>query len=349
MPNLTIYKDKKRETWYVQFTVDNKRVRKSLNTKFKNVALKRIDEMRKRMLDGENVGLCPKMTFDKFWEVYYSCAKVTKRPKTLDNDRRIWKAFTKWLRDSGIIHINRITSGKFEKYRAHLLERGLKKTSVNLIHRHLSSMFTFAVREGFMEFNPLKKVKKFKIDETKIEFLETEEIKKVMEEAEKAGERPHLIFGLGIYAGLRKSEIANTMWEWFDFRRNILTVQACGDFVPKSHKSREIPINLKLREILLRYQKEEGYLLNEGQSRKPKDEALNLIRTNFRNGFMSVVKRAGIEKNVTPHMLRHTFASQLAIAGVSLYKIQQWLGHSDPRTTMIYAHLQAQDDEINKI
>lgn len=52
---------------------------------------------------------------------------------------------------------------------------------------------------------------------------------------------------------------------------------------------------------------------------------------------------------VTPHIMRHTFASQLAKAGVSLYKIQQWLGHSDPKTTMIYAHLQAQDDEIELI
>jgi len=61
-----------------------------------------------------------------------------------------------------------------------------------------------------------------------------------------------------------------------------------------------------------------------------------------------VKKRAKLEW-VTPHVLRHTFASQLALKGVSLYKIQQWLGHSDPKTTMIYAHLQAHDEEIDLI
>ncbi len=54
-------------------------------------------------------------------------------------------------------------------------------------------------------------------------------------------------------------------------------------------------------------------------------------------------------KWVTPHILRHTFASQRAIAGVSLYKISKWLGHSNYSTTQIYAHLQAGDEEIDKI
>ncbi len=52
---------------------------------------------------------------------------------------------------------------------------------------------------------------------------------------------------------------------------------------------------------------------------------------------------------VLPHILRHTFASQLAIAGVSLYKISKWHGHSNFSTTQIYANLQAGDDEIEKI
>ncbi|MEW6238588.1 MAG: tyrosine-type recombinase/integrase [Candidatus Omnitrophota bacterium] len=54
-------------------------------------------------------------------------------------------------------------------------------------------------------------------------------------------------------------------------------------------------------------------------------------------------------EGITPHVLRHTFASQLAIAGVSLYKVQTWLGHRDAATTQIYAHLQATDSDIEKI
>ncbi|HDD24105.1 MAG TPA: hypothetical protein ENF52_01555 [Chloroflexi bacterium] len=71
-------------------------------------------------------------------------------------------------------------------------------------------------------------------------------------------------------------------------------------------------------------------------------------RYDFKKGFAAVCKEAGLDW-VTPHTLRHTFASQLAIAGVSLYKISKWLGHSNFSTTQIYAHLQASDEEINLI
>ena len=59
-------------------------------------------------------------------------------------------------------------------------------------------------------------------------------------------------------------------------------------------------------------------------------------------------KEAGIE-NCNLHSLRHTFASQLVMAGVSIYKVSRWLGHSDVKTTMIYAHLAPQDADINRI
>ena len=48
-------------------------------------------------------------------------------------------------------------------------------------------------------------------------------------------------------------------------------------------------------------------------------------------------------------MLRHTFASHLVMKGISIYKVSQWLGHQSVNTTMVYAHLAPQDDEINKL
>jgi site-specific recombinase XerD len=49
------------------------------------------------------------------------------------------------------------------------------------------------------------------------------------------------------------------------------------------------------------------------------------------------------------HLLRHTFASQLVIAGVSIYEVSQWLGHPDVEMTMVYAHLAPQDADIDRI
>ena len=69
-------------------------------------------------------------------------------------------------------------------------------------------------------------------------------------------------------------------------------------------------------------------------------------RYQFLSAFNTVAEAAGVEW-VTPHILRHTFASQLAIKGVSIFKISKWLGHSDVKTTMIYAHLADYDEEVN--
>jgi len=80
----------------------------------------------------------------------------------------------------------------------------------------------------------------------------------------------------------------------------------------------------------------------------PRVRSTNVLTWPKKGCQLSVCKQAGVPW-VTPHVLRHTFASQLAMAGVSLYKISQWLGHSDFKTTQIYAHLQASDDDIDRL
>jgi integrase len=71
-------------------------------------------------------------------------------------------------------------------------------------------------------------------------------------------------------------------------------------------------------------------------------------RVNCERAFKTAVKNAGAE-DFSPHTMRHTFASWLAIEGVSLYKIKSWLGHSNIKTTETYAHLQPQDEDINRL
>jgi len=70
------------------------------------------------------------------------------------------------------------------------------------------------------------------------------------------------------------------------------------------------------------------------------------VRYEPKRAFKSVVVAAGVPW-CTAHMLRHTFASQLAMAGVSLYKIKSWLGHASVTTTEIYAHLAPVDEDID--
>ncbi len=175
-------------------------------------------------------------------------------------------------------------------------------------------------------------------------FLSNEEIEKVLAVAKALKKEWYWVFLLGIYAGLRKREISYIRWDWFDFERGTITVQNGEDFKPKSGRLRTIPMHSKIKEELIPHRNEIGYLFSEEDEERKQDR----YRYDFRKGFTKVCTAAGLN-DVTPHVLRHTFASQLAIAGVSLYKVQKWLGHKDAATTQIYAHLQATDSDIEKI
>ena len=152
----------------------------------------------------------------------------------------------------------------------------------------------------------------------------------------------YIVFALGIYAGLRKIEIVNARWEWFDFDNKLIVIKEHDDFRLKDYESRTLPFHHKLTDILSPIKMKDGFLLSSGR----KSDGKYRYRYEFKKLFKKVVTVAKLEW-VTPHVLRHTFGSQLAMAGVSIYKISQWMGHSHVETTKIYAHLQKQDEDIN--
>jgi integrase len=186
-------------------------------------------------------------------------------------------------------------------------------------------------------------VTRLKVDRNPPKYLQKDEIDRLLETAATHGRNMHLVFGLGIYAGLRKNEIVNARWEWFSFKRKLITLSSHDGFQLKDSESRTIPLHERLYRILEPHRKKEGFLFIPHKETPGRHR----YRYEFNRPFENVLKRAGLEW-VTSHVLRHTFASQLAIAGVSLYKISKWLGHSDVKTTQIYAHLQTHDEDINR-
>jgi site-specific recombinase XerD len=107
-------------------------------------------------------------------------------------------------------------------------------------------------------------------------------------------------------------------------------------------------LNSRLRGILQEYQSDNPAEFIVYPNMPEKDGAETSYRVDFTEAFRTVVTTAGLA-DVTPHVLRHTFASQLAIAGVSIFKISAWLGHASVVTTQIYAHLSPDDDDINRL
>ena len=140
--------------------------------------------------------------------------------------------------------------------------------------------------------------------------------------------------------GLRRSELINLKITHIDTanakNKALKVVQS------KGLKDRDIPLSDTCLETLRAYYKvyrPKEYLFN-GQI------TLQYSATSLANIIKEAAKRAGIKKKVTPHTLRHSFASYLVSIDVNLKKIQEWMGHASSKTTEIYCHLVYEDNPI---
>ena len=148
---------------------------------------------------------------------------------------------------------------------------------------------------------------------------------------------------VGPQLGERREEIVEARWEWIDFQNNTINVYPTDTFTPKT--CGPVELHSTLKRILLAH-------FHTGRAPfiiKPTNRAqAETLRYNPRRTFTTASRNAGIE-GATVKTLRYTFASQLVINGASLYYVQKQMRHSDPTTTMIYAHLAPGSKEIERI
>ncbi|MEM4244914.1 MAG: tyrosine-type recombinase/integrase, partial [Candidatus Nanoarchaeia archaeon] len=164
--------------------------------------------------------------------------------------------------------------------------------------------------------------------------LSKEEINKMIEATNNLKHK--LVIMFLYYAGLRLDEVRNLKWEDVDFDREIIHLKTA-----KGDKERIVFLHKKLIDMLKMYgTKEEGLIFVSQREGKYNKRTIQQI-------VKSASKKAGIKKNITPHTLRHSFATHLLESGADIRHIQQLLGHKDLKTTQIYTHVA--NKEIKKL
>jgi integrase len=221
-------------------------------------------------------------------------------------------------------------------------------STVNSNIRDLRSVVNRAIKlKVYAGPNPFESIDRLKVPAHLPKWLTIEQVDTLISFALADGRNAHLIFGLGIFAGLRKAEIDACTWSWIDFDLGFITVKSDVDgagkrFITKNHRSRTIPLHDRLLSILSEYRQDEGYLIQPEKT----DYSKNRYRFDIRRTFSRVALAANMD--ITPHIMRHTFASLLAQSGkVSLLEIASLLGHADTKTTEIYAHLCPTQIDVN--
>lgn len=140
------------------------------------------------------------------------------------------------------------------------------------------------------------------------------------------------VLSLLYYAGLRLNEARNLEWNDIDFERRIIHVKKT-----KGEKERTVFLHNKLEKALKNMGiKDSGFILVSERGSKYDERTIQqIVRT--------AAKKAKVNKQVTPHTLRHTFATHLLEAGADIRYIQSLLGHKDIKTTQIYTHVANKD------
>ena len=172
-----------------------------------------------------------------------------------------------------------------------------------------------------------------------------------------------LLVACGCLLGLRVEEIIMLRWQDLDLDakdpktgdpRPVCHVTPNGGWTPKDKEARDIPISSSLLAILLHHRQHEGYLLTNEPHRKgrPRGGTGWIYRYNPKKVWARIISHVLAEggKAITMYGMRHSFASNMLIAGVSDVKVGRWLGHSDTRMVhKHYGHLLSYDHDINAL
>ncbi len=239
-----------------------------------------------------------------------------------------------------------VDEGRLTPYLRDLEERGYSNSTRSRKIASLKSFFKFLKAEGIAESNPAERIRSPRSGPTLPKALSIEQVERLLEEVggetSPEGVRDQAMLELLYASGLRVSELVGLDIRDIDFEG--MTVRCIG----KGAKERIVPLHEEAIAVLGAYITMTRPRLENASVQGP-DDAVNALFLNTRGrritrqGFWLRLRayagRAGISAKLTPHTLRHSFATHLLRGGASLRHVQELLGHASIATTQIYTHL----------
>ena len=248
---------------------------------------------------------------------------------------------------------NRVDLDMLNDYIADLRGRkGYRDTTTARKVAAIKSFFTFLAQNGVIEEPPTESLGSPRVGRALPKFLTEEEVDLLLREADKTGtaegQRDANILELLYATGLRVSELVSLNVQDVDFEESYIRCWGKGskERIVYAHDKALNGLQDYLstsRMSLVGQNKEEAALfVNHRGERLTRQWVWNILKT--------YSKRAGIDRKITPHTLRHSFATHLLQKGASLRHVQELLGHSSISTTQVYTHLTSEHlrDEYEK-
>src|SRR6185369_2186169 len=257
--------------------------------------------------------------------------------------QRSLSEFAQWCSGKKkITHPRNVTLAAMSEYLAERKRAGLSAASIKLIVVALKIFFRFLAAKGIVERDPSEALALPRIERYLPETLNELQVEQFLEKIDtKAvhGLRDRAMIELLYASGLRISELSHARLEDFNFEQRIVRVTG------KGNKPRLVPVGRKACEALAAYLSTERPKLVKPRSSSDiflSERGTKLTTARIWQIVKKHARRAGLEQNIYPHLLRHSFATHLLGNGADLRIIQEMLGHADISTTQVYTHVDQQ-------
>ncbi|GLI84810.1 tyrosine recombinase XerD [Rossellomorea marisflavi] len=260
---------------------------------------------------------------------------------TIDSYKRDLKSYSLYIKNvEGMEGWNEVSRVNIVQFLGHLGDQGKSSKTVARHVASIRSFHQFLLREKAVEQDPTVHLETPRTERKLPKILSLSEVEALLEAPDAStplGMRDKAMLELLYATGIRVSELIGMKLD--DLHLNMGFIRCIG----KGNKERIIPIGQTAMNVLGDYLEHSRLKLRSGRERDDhlflNHHGRGMSRQGFWKNLKALQKKANIEKELTPHTLRHSFATHLLENGADLRAVQEMLGHADISTTQIYTHV----------
>ncbi len=264
---------------------------------------------------------------------------------TLQSYKRDLKQFRRYL-EACELHYNKVKEEDIKDYIKELEEDGKKASSISRCIASIRSFYQFVLKNKKVKTDPTESIQSPKIEKRVPSVLTAKEVELLLDQPKDVdlkGIRDKAMLEFAYATGMRVTEIISLNLEDVNLEEGYVVCK-------HGNKQRNIPLGNMSLKALIEYVEEARDILIKTEGEKALFVNINGSRLT-RQGFWKIIKfykeQAHITKDITPHVLRHSFATHLLQNGADLKAIQTMLGHSDISSTQVY--MQFQDEGLKNV
>ena len=264
---------------------------------------------------------------------------------TIQSYQRDLKYLEVYLSQHGETKIDHLSEKEIQAYLDELRKENKSAATISRTLAAIRAFYQYLIKENKIEDNPAKRIALPKIEKKVPRILSQDQINSLLDQPNRKdskGIRDRAMLELLYATGIRVSELISLKVSDINLQQGYIM---CRD----AQKERTIPIGRTAVSALQAYLSEVRHVL----LRNSADMTLFVNCNGYpmtRQGFWKILKTyahaANISEEITPHMLRHSFAAHLVQNGANLKSVQQMLGHSDISTTQVYMHLNRNTEDL---